>query len=348
MDDARSQALLDRLETLGEATESQARTLVRDIHAEGVGSTREAESLFTLSRRFRHADRQWRQSFLGAICDFLLGPLAETPGRISETGADWLIGQLGGPVREPNGSEASAVTRSVGARSIGACHLEDRPVDATGIDLLVGLCRRADGVPQRLFRFTLSSLAGSIAAQGQADAAAVQRLREVLLARPDGGEDWIGRFEAATLLRLNDTIGFAANDTAWNDLLARAVANHLLATAHPAPETALDLLQREPWLADTARPVRQALSAMAEALGKDSGFERMTGDRTRAETARASLLEVSGRQAAGSSETGGQWVLDRLGWDRDVSASVSPAERALVRLLDRHLPGFTAALVALA
>jgi len=314
MVDTRSQDLLARLESLGEVSQSQALSLVDEIYSDGIVSQGEADGLFALNRQLKGSDAQWERRFIEAISDFLLGPMAQPRGWVSDEGADWLIGAISHTAGPPRDSE---------------------------IDLMVVLCRKADGVPCRLSRFALTTVADTIRRMGHANAWNVERLRQILHA-PAGEEGlWVSRFEANTLFALNDSIAFANNDRAWNDLFARAIANHLLAAAHPAPESAEDALRRQQWLSDTTRSTRRVLSAMVSSFSEDDWFARITADPDKAVAARNALKADAASRGAEITQEESRWFMKRLGWNRPEDSTISPAERALVSFLNKEVPGFT-------
>lgn len=321
MVDKRSRKLLSHLHALGEVTQAEALDLVNEIYADGVVSKGEAEGLFDLNRRLDGGDPDWHRRFIEAISDFMLGPMAQPKGWVTNDGAAWLTGQIAKRGQTPSDIE---------------------------IDLLVTLCRRAEGMPLALSRSALLAVSGVIQRMGFANAWNVERMRQLLHA-PAGEEGlWVSRFEANTLFETNDAIAFAHNDSAWNDLFARAIANHLLAAAHPAPDTAADALRREKWLADTRPSAQRLLGQIVSSIGEGDWFARITSDPSKAVEARNALIEAAAREGAEITPDESSWLLKRLGWAKEGEEQVSPAERALIAFLNREVPGFTVGLAAAA
>ncbi|MEM7766186.1 MAG: hypothetical protein AAF253_01715 [Pseudomonadota bacterium] len=319
MVDRQSLELLTRLQALGQVNHAQAEDLLDDVHDKGIASQTEAEELFELNRHARRGDRKWERRFLEAVIDYLLVSRSEPMGRLTNDGADWLIAQL---------------TRRHG-----------RPTQ-TELELLVLVCRRAHDVPRQLSRFALQTLSRAIIGAGSADTVNVERMRQVLFA-PGGKEGpSISRFEAAALLATNDAIGTARNDRSWNDLFAHALANHLVAAAHPAPDLAEEALRREQWLSDTRRNTRRALAQAALTVSSGDWFTVIAASPDKAARAQTAF-RIAARQAETvTAANDNRWFLKRLGWLHATDAAISPAERALVDFLNAEVPGFAAGLVA--
>lgn len=303
------QVILNRVAELGEMSEAEARRIVQDVYDDGIVSRTEAEALFLVTESLSKSDPEWSQRFIGAVKDFLL--TKEAPiGWITEEEADWLIAQIG------QGDATPSVTE---------------------IDLMLSVLRYAEGAPIALSRYALSAISERIRAEGNMTSEFVERLRRVLYASAGEAGIWVSRYEATVLFELNDAIAFAKNDPSWNDLFARAVGNHLMASAHPDPQTEAEALSRETWLNDTSSNVGGFLSKMTSAFSQENWFSKLTYDPHKAKQARQVANEIAVRDAEQVTPDENAWFMKRLGRDQ----KVSPAERALIEFLKREAPGFT-------
>ncbi|MEM0984770.1 MAG: hypothetical protein AAGJ32_00850 [Pseudomonadota bacterium] len=318
--DKRSRDLLARLDVLGEVTKLQALELVDEVYTDGLRTAGEASALFELHRRLKGREPRWERRFIDAVSTFVLHHSEQSGGKPVVAHADWLIDTLQAQSGPPNDTET---------------------------DLVAIVCDRAGFVPDRLARFALQVVTGAIQRAGRADAWATERVRQVLGASLEDGRTWISRFEANQLLATNETIASANNDPAWNDLFARAIANHLLASAHPAPKTAGDTLLRALWFSGNKRSASVLVREIAPSIGQGEWFTRITRDTPHAAKARAAARSRAKQERQTFADTESRWFLKRLRWRETVQTAASPAEEALVAFLNKEAPGFTAALVAI-
>lgn len=301
------QIMLSRVAKLSDTSEADAARLVEQVYADGLVSRHEADALFQLKAKLALDDPMWASRFQEAIKDFLL--TVEAPvGWISEAETDWLIEKLG----------------------------PSEKLKTDEIDLLLDLLRQAEGAPERLSAFARTAISARIISDQRARPETVEQMRRVLFA-PAGDQGlWISRDEAAMLFEVNDAIAFAKNDPAWNDLFARAIANHLLARSHPAPMTEQDALRREAWLEDTDVNLGSALAGIARSFQGGNWFSRVAYSSKRASAARRAADEAADRQAAKVTPDESDWLIARLSQDKQISS----AERALIDFLKQHAPGF--------
>jgi hypothetical protein len=302
------QLMMTRVARLGEMSEAEARRIVNEVYQDGIVSRGEAEALFRLNDSLADADPMWNSRFGEALNDYLL--TREPPqGWVTDDEADWLIAQVDHHGETPSLDE---------------------------IDLLLAVLRKAEGAPVKLSRYTLDAVSNRIAADGSASAEMTERMRYALYAA--GGEQgiWVSQHEATVLFRTNDKIAMAANSPSWNDLFARAIGNHLMARAHPNPQSEADALNREKWLSDTSGGAGSFFSRMVGSIGAGGWFEKVTYDSKKAARARAAMDEAARMQAEKVTEDENAWFLKRLGWDQ----KISPAERALIEFLKAEAPGF--------
>ncbi|MEM1378957.1 MAG: hypothetical protein AAGG69_16375 [Pseudomonadota bacterium] len=305
--------IMARVAKLGELSESEAHRIVNEIYADGIVSRGEAEALFRLSDVLSETDPAWISRFQEAVKDFLL--TREPPeGWITDEEADWLISQV---------------------QTDGATPTLDE------IDLILELLRKADGAPESLGDFVLEAISDRIIADGVANLKMVERMRYALYAGAGNGGIWVTQKEADILFKTNDAIAESRNAETWNDLFARAIGNHLMARAHPAPQTVEDALSRETWLSDSSSSAGGFLSRMGSSFGSGNWFQSITYSSKRAAEARRRAAEAADREAEKITDFESTWVLDRIANDK----TVSPAEMALLEFLRKEAPGLAEGLV---
>ena len=306
--DQETKILMARVAKLGEISEAEAHRIVNEIYADGIVSRNEAESLFRLSDLLCDTDPAWTSRFQEAMKDFLL--TREPPeGWITDGEANWLIAQVQYDGHDPSLDE---------------------------IDLLIELLRKADGAPEKLARFTLEAVSKRMISDGKAELKMVERMRFALYAGAGEGGIWVNQFEAGILFKTNDAIANADNAPTWNDLFARAIGNHLMARAHPAPQTVEGALARERWLSDTSSSAGGFFSRMGASFSSGNWFEMITHNGRKAAEARQAAAEAANREAEKVTDFESAWLLKGLKAD----GSISPAEAALIEFLEQEAPGF--------
>jgi len=306
--DQETNILMARVAKLGEISENEAHRIVNDIYKDGIVSRGEAESLFRLSDVLSATDPAWGSRFHEAMKDYLL--TREPPeGWITDGEADWLIAQVQTEGHEPTLDE---------------------------LDLLIELLRKADGAPEKLARFTLSAVGRRITSDGMANLKMVERMRAALYAGAGHGGLWVSQYEAAVLFKTNDAIADADNAPTWNDLFARAVGNHLMARAHPSPQTVEGALARESWLQDNSSSPGGFFSRMGESFSSGNWFEMITHNGRKAAKARQIAIEAANREAEQVTEFENDWLLKSF----ETDGKISPAETALIAFLKQEAPGF--------
>ncbi len=305
--------LMAKVADLGRVSEAEARRIVNEVYDDGVVSRAEADALFDLNDKLSGADPLWDDRFCEAIKDFLL--TVEAPvGWVSEEESQWLIERI---------------------------NRDGRIAHATELDLLLDVLRYAEGAPRELGLFTLKAICAHAKKETHIDSVTVERLRRALYAPNGDGATWVTRTEAAYLFDLNDAVGRSKNDASWNDLFARAIGNHLMAAAHPSPQTEQDALSREKWLQAKSDGVAGLFAKAAKSLSDGTWFEKFAYSDKKAQSARMAARDAANRAAAQVDTQEEDWLVERLGWDKDVN----PAERALIDFLKKEAPGFTVGIV---
>lgn len=305
------EAIIQKIEGLGHITAEVAREVARSVYQDGVVSREEAERLFQINNGLEGSDPAWDRQFVETIKDFLI--TVEAPeGWCTEEEGQWLIEQINRDGRVKLSSE---------------------------LDLMVSVLRHAKGAPLELSRFALNCVCDHVRDEGRAMPQDIERLRYLLYASSGEGQAWVSRYEATQLFRLNDDIANAPNDPAWNDLFARAVGNHLLASAHPNPVDEAEAFRRDTWVKDTEVSVGGFFTKMVGETGSllsSDWFKKVTYSEEKAKAARRAVVEAAQKKGEEVTEDESNWFLKRLGWDNQVS----PAEKALVQFLKDEAPGF--------
>ena len=204
------------------------------------------------------------------------------------------------------------------------------------IDLVLHVLRYAEGAPETLSAFVLGALATHIRADGVISREMTQRLRLAIYASASDSASWVSRAEASALFEINDAVAFARNDPAWNNLFARAVGNHLMARAHPNPQSQQEALRRELWLKANRPDTFGMIGRIGGSFFSGDWFANVTHDEKKAARARAAAEDIARREAAEVTPDENGWLLKRLRWDE----KISPAERALIDFLKAEAPGF--------
>ena len=308
-----TKAMMASVEKLGEVSEAEALRIVNETYKDGIVSRGEAEALFRMNDVLKTTDVEWASRFQEALKDFLL--TREPPeGWVTEEEADWLRSQVKIDGEKPGLDE---------------------------IDLLLAVLRHASGAPEKLAVFALEAISERIISDGVANLNMVERMRAALFAGAGQGGLWVTQHEAAILFKTNDAICEARNASTWNDLFARSVGNHLMARAHPEPQTVNDALARETWLKDTSVNPGRIFAGIGSSVASGSWFKSLTGSDSKAEKARQAAAEAADLEAEKVNEAENAWLLESLGRDQ----KISPAERALIEFLKKEAPGFTSGLV---
>ena len=308
-----TKAMMASVEKLGEVSEAEALRIVNETYKDGIVSRGEAEALFRMNDVLKSTDIEWASRFQEALKDFLL--TREAPeGWVTDEEADWLLAQIKLDGDKPGLDE---------------------------IDLLLTVLRHASGVPEALAVFTLEAISDRIIADGVANLNMVDRMRQALFAGAGQGGLWVTQQEAAILFKTNDAICEARNASTWNDMFARAVGNHLMARAHPEPQTVKDALAREAWLKDTNVNPGRIFAGIGASIVSGSWFKALTGSEKKAAKARQAAADAALREAERVDEAENTWLLASLGQDD----KISPAERALIEFLKKEAPGFAEGLV---
>ncbi|MEL7480355.1 MAG: hypothetical protein AAGJ29_02230 [Pseudomonadota bacterium] len=300
--------LLAEIVDISDMSRAGVQEIFEQIYADGLVSRDEAEALMDMNRRIQNPDDIWQERFSSVIRDYLL--TCEAPiGWISDSQCAWLMTQIRAGGASPTTSE---------------------------IDLLLDVMRHAEEASGALGRFTLNAISQNAMSSGFVNGETCERIRRALFAAGGDGSIWVTRFEASILFKLNDALGFARNHSAWPDLFSRAVANHLMASAHPDPASARKAFSRELWLDRRTRGIGRMFSEAASSMSDGSWFEKVTYCPHKAEAARIAAREHQMREAEQIDAQEENWLVKHIGADK----TATPAEKALLAFLRKEAPGF--------
>ncbi|MBL4595128.1 MAG: hypothetical protein JKX99_00985 [Robiginitomaculum sp.] len=90
MRSCRGELLAQQISKFSPMSGTEALSVQRRVFADGPATRAEAEALFRECASFDRTDTAWRQVFVEAVCDHLLGQNAEY-GVLEFDGEDWLI-----------------------------------------------------------------------------------------------------------------------------------------------------------------------------------------------------------------------------------------------------------------
>jgi hypothetical protein len=302
------EGLLSQISGVVKLSEEDAYRYATHMYRNNVKSLSDAGALFEMNTKLAGTDVSWDRLFVGALKDYVLSQ-SDPKNWVTEEEASWLI---------------ASIDRNEG------------PPIATEVDLLLQIIRYAEGFPDHFGYFTLQMACARITRIGKAYAEDVERVRRALIVPVGDSQTWITAAEADLLLRTNDAIAFAANDPSWNDLFARAIANHLFARAHPEPLSEGDVLSRDHWVGDMRPEPGTFLDDVRSSFLEGRWFAPLSESESKAEIAREVAREAAHRATDIGTDDEASWFLKCVGTER----SVSLAERALLDFLKLEAPGF--------
>lgn len=295
------------------------RVLRREVFADGVVSSDEAETLFALNAACTDQCAEWPLFFIEAITDYIVHQ--EKPsGYISVKNADWLI---------------DAISR-------------DGRVDSmTELELLVRVLEAAKFSTERLAAFALRQvmyavveakgplLVGGELVPGLIGKAEVDLLRRILYAFGGDGNIAITKSEAEVLFEINDGTAGARNDPSWNDLFVKAIANFVMcASGYEAP-TREEALRHENFLDRADADIGGFFARMASGGGRGMlAAYRLSTDIDADWEARNQWNDACARRAERIDCVEAKWIAERIGKDGRLQEN----ELALVKFIKQTSP----------
>jgi len=309
MKKSQQNSLLSKVGDLGAMTADEARALLDEVSEDAIESRAEAEAILKINRKLDDVFPDWDDLFCDLLKSYLL-TTEEPVGWVDPSESRWLVDQL-----------APFATRA----------------KRNEFDLLISILPHADGSPPALTKCTLDTLTAQAGRSGRMTKDLVEELRAILLQTANDETPWIKKWEARSLLKLNDLIGFARNDESWVELYARAMANYLIAMAHPAPENIVTALDRKIWLkTNTEAELGGAYLLGIQSDDDGTWFERISPSLTLAASAHSHARAIATDPVVAAPEDD-NWLVQRLGWN---NKTVTIAERTLIGFLKAHAPGF--------
>lgn len=319
-----------RVKQTGRITADDALALRRMIFGDMAVTPSEAEALIDLDETAAERSPEWTALFLEALTLAIVHQQAPA-GYVDEAQADWLMATLKRDGRIKTDSE---------------------------LELLVRILEAATTAPSRLVAFALAQvkmavvegqgplLRGGACEPGRITAGEVDLLRRILYAAAGDDDLAITRQEAELLFDINDACRGSANDPAWTDLFAKAIAASVMTVSGYQPPDRETAARREAWMTEDSSvggfvgrmfasatsgdiDIRSALnSILRPSDGLDDWRAKNAAD---AAISRAAEV-VSADEAA--------WLAARIGRDGVYDA----AERAVIDFLRQESPSIDPAL----
>lgn len=314
--------LVAKVSKAGRITAEDVLAFRRAYYDDGRITDAEAEAIFRANGLCADSHPTWAVFFCEALCDYIVHQ-KEPHGHVSGDNARWLMDQI-----------------SADGRVDSLCELE----------LLVAVLEQAKTTPESLAAFALQQVkeavisgegplrSGKSLKPGMVDEADVELLRRILYAYAGGGNIAVTAAEADVLFEINDATASAAQHPAWNDLFAKAIANHLMFATNHAPVSREEALRRDAWLNDTKPDVGNFIAAMVTSL-RDI-YRVATFKETEAQRRRREAYFNEMKAAEEISEGEALWLSDRITRD----GILSDAERAALLFIKQEATGIHPAL----
>ncbi|MEM9278460.1 MAG: hypothetical protein AAGA76_07785 [Pseudomonadota bacterium] len=303
----------------------------REIFDDMVVSINEAESVFALNDEVSETCLEWDQFFVEVMTDYCVFQ-AKPQGYVTETIAEWLIGQIAKDGHVQSDSE---------------------------LELLIKIIERAKTVPDQLSAFALKEVAHAVL-EGNGKLIGNERLvagvigepeakliRRVMYGAGEGGRIAVSKEEVEVLFDLNDKTVEIENHPEWNDVFVKAVAAHLMMAVGYKALPREEVMRRQEWLDDTSVDVAGMLSKTLSSFGelfRDNRFATATTNmQDRMDAAwrkrnREDELDAIGSEPVDHSEA--SWLVERIGRDGVLHEN----EKALIRFLKEESPQLDASL----
>lgn len=309
----------------GRITAGDVLSFRQTYYHDGKIITAEADAIFAANDACTHADPSWSVFFTEAMCDYVVHQM-EPHGHVSEANAQWLLQHI-----DADGKVSTS----------------------TELDLLVAILEQAKTVPESLSTYALNQVkhavitgegplrSGKTLKPGMVDDADVELLRRILYAYAGGSNIAITTAEADVLFDINDATADAANHPAWNDLFAKAIANHLMFASNHAAVSRTEALRRDEWVDDVTVNPGSFITGMVKSL-RDI-YKVATFTETDAQKARREAYFGAAKSAEEVTEAEGQWLASRINRDGKMSA----AERAALLFIKQEATDIHPALAPL-
>jgi hypothetical protein len=285
----------------------------------------EADAIFTANTACKEAHPSWSVFFSEALCDYTVHQM-QPHGHVNADNAAWLMSHI---------------------------DRDGRVDSATELDLLVAILEQAKTVPETLAAYALAQVkhavisgtgplrSGKTLLAGVVDEADVELLRRILFAYAGGGNIAVTSAEADVLFDINDATAKGSNHPAWQELFAKAIANHLMFASNHAPVSREEALRRDAWVSDTSTSVGGFVTSMVKTLRdiyRVANFKETDTQRQRREAYFGAM-----RVAEDITEPEARWLTDRITRD----GHISEAERAALLFIKQEAAHIHPSLAAL-
>ncbi len=289
-----------------------------NVYQDGMSSRGEVESLFALDGACQDKAAEWAAFLIEAVCDYVVHQ--EKPeGYLSDANAAWLQSVIVRDGRVDRATELELMVRVLETA---------RTAPASFSDFVLAQTQSAICEPQG----ALASVDGNSMLRISAEATSV--VRRVLYAMGGHSNVAVTKAEAEMMFNLNDRASEGQNDSAWNELFVKAIANFMMATSGYKVQSRDKALAQDTFLNAPAAGLGGFLSRMltgslSDRMGWREGgsVEDRFADRNAALDAEASDAERITRDEA-------EWLAKRINGDGQMGAN----ERALVEFLKAESP----------
>jgi hypothetical protein len=238
---------------LAEAVAAAERIRERHDHQQDCAISRaEAEALLTLDRLQPDSTPLWRDFVATAIAGHIVA--AEPAGLLDGEKGEWLMCRVA-----PEGRLESALAFEAMLRAFERTRETAPRLSAFAIRQLCAACINGEG----------ALIGERVHFSRTVDAEDAAMLHRMLVAAGGAEGRPVSREEAEALFDLHDATARSQNDTAFNDLFYRAIANYVLAASGHALEPRKEALSTEYVLSARLRPSPEQVSWLSERIMRD-------------------------------------------------------------------------------
>lgn len=215
-------------------------------------SRAEAEALLTLDRMQPDSAPAWRDFAATAIARHIVA--AEPAGLLDNEKSEWLMRRVA-----PGGCVESALAFEMMVRAFERAQEVVPQLSAFAIRQLCAACISGEG----------ALIGERVHFSRMMDAEDTAVLHRILIAAGGAEGRPVSREEAEALFDLHDAMARSQNNTAFNDLFYRAIANYVLAASGHALEPRKEALSPDYVLSARMRPGPEQVSWLSERIMRD-------------------------------------------------------------------------------
>lgn len=230
-----------------------AAELIRESQKQDCEISRaEAEALLTLDRMQPDSAPVWRDFAATAIARHIVA--AEPAGLLDNEKSEWLMRRVA-----PGGCVESALAFEMMLRAFERAQEVVPQLSAFAIRQLCAACISGEG----------ALIGERVHFSRMMDAEDTAVLHRILIAAGGAEGRPVSREEAEALFDLHDAMARSQNNTAFNDLFYRAIANYVLAASGHALEPRKEALSPDYVLSARMRPGPEQVSWLSERIMRD-------------------------------------------------------------------------------